>query len=479
MNPSRREPRGNTGGVGRVPPCSEEAERGVLGSALIDPGRVLDLCIERGLDQDAFYLKHHQAVYDVLLEMHRESRAIDLLTVEQYLKDHGKLDALGGGAFLETLEDSTPTPAHAEYYIQIVAEKHLLRKIIACSQEAIDQCYAPERDAAEVLGTAEQAIFEVSAARRGDWGRAWPEMVNQVMKDIEVIFQTRKPATGMSSGYVGIDERLGGFKGGEMIILAARPSQGKTSLALNIAENVATVSKQDPQARPVAVFSLEMSSEQLVQRMLFARARVPAHRLMSGFISEVNHADLAQAASALMKAPIIIDDSAGLEALEVRSRARRLMRKYNIELVIIDYLQLLNYSMYARDGRQRETAAISGALKAMAKELNVPVLVLSQLSRAPETRDRLAVPKLSDLRDSGSIEQDADVVLMLRRPCKYPGDEHEHDKTLAVVDVAKNRNGPTGFVHLNFFEEYTRFDNRAQGVDAEHERFPADEGRPA
>jgi replicative DNA helicase len=202
---------------------------------------------------------------------------------------------------------------------------------------------------------------------------------------------------------------------------------------------------------------------------------VPSQKLSGGYINEVSHADLTQAASALMNAPIYLDDTAGLEALELRSRARRLYRQHKIELIIIDYLQMMNYTQYAREGRQRETAAISGALKGMAKELGVPVLVLSQLSRAPETRDKLAVPKLSDLRDSGSIEQDADVVLLLRRPCKYPNDEMAHDLKLAVLDVAKNRNGPTGEIHLNFEQDFMRFENRAEGVD----HIPPEEMEPA
>jgi replicative DNA helicase len=255
------------------------------------------------------------------------------------------------------------------------------------------------------------------------------------------------------------------MKPGEMIVLAARPSMGKTSLALNIAERVATAHTDDPASRGVAVFSLEMSAGQLVFRMLCSHARVPSHKLTKGYIGDVNHTDLISAADVLMKAPIYLDDAAGLEALDLRARARRLHSRYNIELIVIDYLQLLNYTQHAREGRQRETSAISSALKAMAKELQVPVLVLSQLSRAPETRGSLAVPKLSDLRDSGAIEQDADVVLMLRRPCKYPEDEQSHDKSLAIVDVAKNRNGPTGAVELNFTEDLMRFDNRRQGVD--------------
>jgi replicative DNA helicase len=237
---------------------------------------------------------------------------------------------------------------------------------------------------------------------------------------------------------------------------------GKTSLAMNIAENVALGRVADNVKRPVAIFSLEMSREALARRMLFSHASVQAFK---SYLSQEDHGRLVQAADALSRAPILVDDSAGLTPVELRARARRLKRKYSIGLIVVDYLQMMNAPGFAKEGRQREVSFISGSLKAMAKELKVPVLVLSQLNRSPETRDRTAVPKLSDLRDSGSIEQDADVVGLLRRPCKYPEDEQFHDKTLAILDIAKQRNGPTGEVRLNFIDEFTRFENRVTGVD--------------
>jgi replicative DNA helicase len=249
-----------------------------------------------------------------------------------------------------------------------------------------------------------------------------------------------------------------------------------TSLAMNIAENVAIGNTWDKVPRPVAIFSLEMSREALVRRMLCSRAGVPSHKLSGGYISNDLHSQLVRAADELSQAKIFVDDSAGLSAIEVRARARRLKRKYGIELIVIDYLQMMNYPQFAKEGRQRETAAISGAMKAMAKELKIPVVVLSQLSRAPEQRDKTAVPKLSDLRDSGSIEQDADVVCMLRRPCKYPDDDEFHDKTLAILDVAKQRNGPTGEIRLNFIDELTRFESRAEGVDRRESFAPSHGG---
>ena len=295
------------------------------------------------------------------------------------------------------------------------------------------------------------------------------------MTDIENIFLMKKGITGLPTGYPDLDRILMGLQPSDMVVLAARPSMGKTSLALNIAENIA-LGVGDSEPRPVAVFSLEMSKEQLVRRMICSHARVPSHKLQGGYISKEFHGQLISAASALMKAPIFLDDTAGLEALELRSRARRIKRKHDIQLIVVDYLQMLSYPQFAREGRQRETAAISGALKAMAKELQIPVLVLSQLSRAPEQRSDDGKPRLSDLRDSGAIEQDADVVLMLRRPCVYAEEGEVIDDRLAEVEVAKHRNGPTGKVEFNFEREYTRFDSRSRGVDAGQMMEPPEEG---
>lgn len=459
----------------RKPPYNEEAEQGVLGAALLEPDRVIDLCLQRQLTPESFMIPAHQVLFEVLVDMSLGNRPVDALTVRDYLNKKKLLANIGGGEYLDDLIDRTPTTVHAEYYADIVLDHDLKRRIIRGTLNAVEGCYKDELDAETILNQAEESIFEISGSRRGTVP-SWHELVKSAMNDIEEIYETKKGATGISSGYKDLDEKMNGLKPAEMIILAARPSMGKTSLALNIAEHVATDNPIQSEKFPVAVFSLEMSADQLVKRMLCSRARVASHKLTGGYIGEVNHGQLADAASAIMNAPIYLDDTAGLEALELRSRARRLKRKHDIQLVVVDYLQLLNYTKFAKEGRQRETAAISGALKAMAKELNVPVLVLSQLSRAAETRDhKSAVPKLSDLRDSGSIEQDADVVMLLRRPCKYPNDEYSHDLSLAIVDVAKNRNGPTGWVHLNFTDEFMRFDTRIEGVDPDGQSTASDE----
>jgi replicative DNA helicase len=461
----------------RIMPYSEEAERGVLGSALLDPERVIDLCGTQQITPDTFYIRRHGIIYDAMMRMHHANQPIDLLTLGSRLQEKNLLNEVGGRVYLDELIDSTPTDLHAEYYIQIVQQKYLRRQLIDQARDAIDRCYTSDEDARELLGGVEQKIFEISNNQSSDL-TPWPRLITDAMEEVEQIFQTKKGVSGIPTGFADLDKQMMGMKPGEMIILAARPSMGKTSLALNIAEKVATVTHEDPVARPVAVFSLEMTADQLVKRMLCSHARVPSQKLTGGYINNTHHQDLVNAADALMNAPIYLDDTPGLEAVDLVSRARRLKQRYGIEFVVIDYLQLMHYKEIAsKQGRQLEVAAISGAMKAMAKILGIPVLVLSQLSRATETRDRHHIPQLSDLRDSGSIEQDADLVLFLRRPCRIRGDENEHDRTLAIVNVAKNRNGPTGDVELHFSEEFTRFDNRMhEGVDHPPEYGDVTEG---
>ncbi len=436
----------------RLPPCSEEAERGVLGSALIESERVIELCSMKTLSADSFYTPAHRLLFEKLTEMHQAAKAIDLLTVGEDLKQSGMLDQVGGYAFLEGLIDSTPTSAHAEYYMEIVQQKHLFRRIITQAAESIDQCYT-EEDAEELLNRTQELFFELSDQKASSI-EEWKEVV---YKTAGQIIEGVKTENGVPTGFADLDKNLRGLHNTDMIVLAARPSMGKTSLAMNIAEHAALGKNKERKAYSVGVFSLEMSQHQLVRRMLFSKANVPAWK---DFRSNDDNARLTQAADQLGKASIIVDDSAGLDIMDLRARARRMKRLYGVDLIIIDYLQLLADKRRQRDGRQQETASISNSIKAMAKELNVPVLILSQLSRAPEQRD--GVPKLSDLRDSGAIEQDADVVLLLQRPSfndahKGEGDD---DDLLAVVHIAKHRNGPTGKVDMNFFKEMTRFEDR-------------------
>lgn len=449
----------------RVPPHSEEAERAVLGCALQDAARVLDLCIERQISPESFYVQRHQALYEAMLGLHEARNPVDFVTVAERLRETNLLDAVGGEDELARLIAGTPTTAHAEYYLQRVYENHLLRRIIDAARAVTEDCYKGENEAESLLSEAEAAFFGLSERKVGV-ERTWKQLIELEAIEVERLITEKKGLTGVTTGFEDIDRKLLGMQAGDLIILAARPSMGKTSLALNIAENVALGARNQP-PKPVAVFSLEMSAESLVRRMVCCHAGVPAQHLSTGNVGTEEHGLLVGAMDVLAKAPIYVDDTAGLEALDLRARARRLKRKYGVELIVVDYLQLMNFSKFAAEGRQRETAAISQALKGMAKELKVPVLVLSQLSRAPETREKTAVPKLSDLRDSGAIEQDADVVMLLRRPCKYPADKDSGDERLAILDIAKHRNGPTGEVKLDFDDRFTRFSNRLHGAEGE------------
>ena len=455
----------------RVPPHSAEAEKGVLGSILLDASRVMDLCVGQGLIPESFYFDAHRRLYDEFQAMLRAGTAIDLLTSVEHLRRVGRLDVLGGSLFLEGLVDATPTAAHAEYYIDIVRQKHLLRAVIDCARETERTCFESDQSADLILGQTEQAFLNITERQHGQLF-SWENVIRDTMGHVERLFQLGPGGvSGIPGGLRNLDRKLRGFRAGELIVLAARPSMGKTSLAMNVAECVALGRDMEGQRfkgdharqHPVAIFSLEMAQEALALRMLCGMAGVPAFQIDSGIGNPQKVTQqLTRAASELSKAPVYVDDTGGLDVMELRARARRMKKKFNIELIVVDYLQLMNCRDAARQGRQLETAAVSSNLKAMAKELKVPVIVLSQLSRAPEQRgDKSAKPKLSDLRDSGAIEQDADVVLLLRRPCRNQGDPEYEDKTLAIVDVAKQRNGPTGEVRLNFVDSLTRFGDRA------------------
>ncbi len=462
-------PRKNDAGAlsTRVPPHNAEAERGVLGSILLDSSRVMDLCIEAGLTPEAFYEPSHTLLFEALAAMARTATAIDAVTVVERLKAASLFDRVGGAPFLERLIELTPTAAHAEYYIDIVRQKALLRRIIDASRISEQACYEGAGSADLILAQAEQTFLGLGSQQSD--GLSWSGAMSNTVAHIDRIIDGTG-VRGLPTGFSNLDHKLHGLRNGEMIVLAARPSQGKTSLAMNIAECVMLgqdiygrrMKGEHNRPHAVMMFSVEMSQESLALRMLCGFAGVPFFQIESGLISANSVTQqIKKAAVPLSKAPLFVDDTGGIDVMEMRARARRMKKKHNVELVIIDYLQLLNHREFAKQGRQIETSQISANVKAMAKELNVPVIVLSQLSRGPEQRgDKTARPKCSDLRDSGAIEQDADVILLLRRPCKYPGDPEFDDFRLAIVDVAKHRNGPTGEVRLDFDDRLTRFSDR-------------------
>ena len=451
----------------RIPPHSEEAERGVLGSILLDPANAIDKCLAKRLGSDAFYDRRHQALFEQMVEMSQANKAMDAITIAEWLKTNNALEKVGGYDYLVHLQDSTLVPAHVEFYCDIVQEKNLYRRLIDHSNTITDSAYKGEEEAALLVSQAESSLFELGnhgGEKIPDWKESVKHVFTEINKDPNDIDH------GVTTGYKGLNERLRGLAKTDMIVLAARPAMGKTSLAMNIAENAALGKlAKDGKGVPVGIFSLEMSREQLVRRMLFSHARVSMQAVQKNLTTE-NHMRLTEAVDRLSKAKVYIDDTPGLEAVELRARARRMKSRYGVELIIVDYLQLMNYTKFAKDGRQRETMAISGAIKAMAKELDLPVIVLSQLSRATEGRGD-NIPKLSDLRDSGAIEQDADVVLLLYRSSYYKHGDERNEDNRAVVDVAKFRHGETGDVSMSFIREYTRFEDRDPRDD---DHVPAD-----
>jgi len=444
----------------RKPIFNEEAEMGMLGSILLDAQKVLDFCVEKQIRAECFYLRHHQLIYATMLDMNQSFRPIDILTLSDRLQTLGKLEEVGGIAYLNRLLDSTPTAAHAEYYVDLVRQQHLLRRIIECARNSENECYTSAEEADAVLAKVEQDFFNISEDRHNTM-IPWPQAVKETMVTVENILN-KEGISGIPTGFQDLDKKLLGLHPQDMIIIAARPSMGKTSLAMNIAENIA-LGKGDNQPRPVGIFSLEMSREQLILRLLGCHARISVHDIAGGFLTDKQHGLLTSAADVFSKAPIFLDDTGGLDILELRARARRMKKKNNISLFIVDYLQLLHCRERSREGRQNEIAAISGSLKNMAKELNVPVLVISQLNRAPEARDREGRPRMADLRDSGSIEQDADVVCLLRLPSKYSDDAAalNDEAEEAKIDIAKQRNGPTGEINLTFLKQFMRFEAAA------------------
>jgi replicative DNA helicase len=460
----------------RTLPQDIDAESGLLGSLLIDAGRVMDLCTMKGIVPEAFVDPMHRSIYIAIDRLASRGLPVDGITVANFLTSTDELDKIGGRKTLRALVDRTPSSANAGFYADLVMEQYMRRAILGTVRTIEEAVFDTTKSSEYVLGAAEQAILGISEGRsRLGATPNWSNSVNETMSMLRRQLESPGQLSGLSTGFTKLDDQLRGMHKGEMIVLAARPSMGKTSLAMNIAECVAR--GRDIMGRPmksesgqlqkhgVLVFSLEMPQVQLTTRMLCGMAGVSARDVERGqFIKKDVVLPLLQtAAKELAETPIRCDDQGGLDVMELRARARHMHKKEPIELIVIDYLQLLSYREYAAQGQQVMVSKISGELKAMAKELNVPVLVLSQLNRSNEQRGGDERPKNSDLRDSGAIEQDADVIMLLRRPCFMSSRVPEHDdKFLAIVDVSKNRNGATGEVRLNFNGPITRFANRIE-----------------
>jgi replicative DNA helicase len=432
----------------RVLPHNADAERTVLGAVLVDNAAFNSAA--EVLSKDDFYREAHRRVYEAMAALAERSQSIDLVTLKEELTRSSALEAVGGAAYLGSLVDGLPRIVNVEQWCRIIKEKAVLRNLIHASNRIVQSCYEAEDDAVNILDRAEKAIFDIAERRIRQGFTALKEIVKESYRTIDQLSQSKDVLTGLPTGFVDLDEKTSGLQKGDLIIVAARPAMGKTSLCLNIAQ-----AASQKTGETVGLFSLEMSKEQLVLRMLCADARVDAHRLRTGSLGEKDWARLAKAYADLSASRIFIDDSATLTPLEMRAKCRRLKAEHGLGLVVVDYLQLVSGGGRV-ENRQQEIASISRSLKGLAKELECPVMALSQLSRAPEARqDRR--PQLSDLRESGAIEQDADIVMFI-----YREEEHkptEENRGLAEIIIGKQRNGPTGTVKLAFIKEFTRFEN--------------------
>ena len=463
-------PTGSAQDIHRTPPHSVDAEQGVLGSMLISPRETIAECVEK-INEEYFYVPAHQTIYTVLVDLWNVGEAIDLITFTQVMRDRHLLDSVGGAAFVTSLFTFVPTAANVGYYLDIVRDKHILREIISAATESVRRAYEEQDEVNNLLDEVEQRIFAVGEDRFKGQLLSMKEQVMSTLESIEKLFENKGAITGVSTGFRDLDKLTSGLHASEMIVIAARPSMGKTALAMNIAEHAALEMKL-----PVAIFSLEMSAQQLVQRMLCSRARVNLAKTRDGFLAEADFPKLTHAASKLAEAKIFVDDSAGLTILELRAKARRLKAQQDVQLIIVDYLQLLrSTSRRAQDNRQLEISEISAGLKGLAKELKIPIIVVAQLNRNPEIRtgSGKGVPRLADLRESGSIEQDADLVGLLVREEYYADSDEERTELegKAELIIAKQRNGPIGQVKLTFLKDFTRFEDRAEEAAESEEAF--------
>jgi replicative DNA helicase len=449
----------------KVPPQSLDAEESVLGSILLD-SHALDRVIESMSDAD-FYREAHRKIFRAMIALSEKNEPIDLVTLTDALKARGELQDVGGAIYLAELSDKVPSAANVAHYARIIREKAVLRSLINVSNEIASRCYNGEEDMEQFLDEAERLIFDVSEKRIRPAFFKMGDMIMDTIKTVEKLYERKELVTGVPTGFLDFDRMTAGLQPADLVIVAARPSMGKTAFVMNIAQYVALHANT-----AVGVFSLEMSKEQLVMRMLCSEARVDNAKVRAGYLGERDFPRLAMAAGRLAEAPIFIDDTPAQNVLELRAKARRLKREANLGLVVIDYLQLMR-GLTAQENRTQELSEISRGLKSLAKELNVPVVALSQLNRQVEQRgDRR--PMMSDIRESGAIEQDADVIAFIYRDEVYKQDSQ--DEGIAEIIIGKQRNGPTGTVRLAFRKEYTRFDNLVENMGAPSPNTTEEEG---
>ncbi|MCD6255935.1 MAG: replicative DNA helicase [Deltaproteobacteria bacterium] len=432
----------------KVLPQNIEAEQSVLGGILID-NEALHKVLEI-IEPNDFYRDNHKKIFLAFLELFENNTPLDIITVTELLQKKGELTNVGGATYLASLVDSVPTTANITHYAKIIKEKSILRSLIAKATDIVNMGFEASEDVAEILDKAEEAIFSITQQRIQTSYYSIKEIIKQTFETIEELSSKKDSVTGIPTGFVDFDRLTAGLQPSDLIIIAGRPVMGKTSFTLNIAQHAATRA-----GVPVGFFSLEMSKEQLALRMLCAEARINSQKIRSGFLSERDWLRLTDAAATLSEAPIFIDDTPALSVLEIRAKARRLKSEHNIGLIIVDYLQLMKGKGKV-DTREREISEISRSLKALAKELNIPVVAVSQLNRRVEERENKR-PRLADLRESGAIEQDADLIVFIYRDEVY--NEDTPDKGIAEIIIGKQRSGPTGVVKLAFLDKYTRFEN--------------------
>ncbi len=436
----------------RIPPQNIDAEQCVLGSILIEDGALLKV-IEI-LNPDDFYKESHGIIYSTMVDLFEKNEPQDLITVHNELAKNGKLEAAGGALYLAELTETVPVASNIDYYARIVRDKAVLRRLIQKSSDIATMCYEEAGDIDDILESAESAIFELSQSKIKQAFNPLKDVLKTSIRRVEELYEKKELITGIPSGFGDLDKLTAGFQPSDLIIIAGRPSMGKTAFALNIAQYAAV-----ERAVPSAIFSLEMSKEQLALRMLCSEAMVDAHKVRTGFLGKEDWPRLINAAGSLSQAPIFIDDTPALSVLEMRAKARRLKSDQDIGLIIVDYLQLMQ-GRAGTERREQEISEISRSLKAMAKELDVPVLALSQLNRKVEDRPNKR-PQMSDLRESGAIEQDTDVIMFIYRDEVYNRSEENPKRGKAEIIIAKQRNGPTGTVLLAFVGKYSSFGNLA------------------
>ncbi|MEZ0313650.1 MAG: replicative DNA helicase [Myxococcota bacterium] len=436
---------------GKLPPQDVDAERSVLGAMLLERAAVSE-CIEL-LKPEDFYRPAHAAIYEAVLRLFERNEPIDEVTVCYDLRGQGKIDGVGGSEYIAHLTELTPTAANAIHYARIVRDAALSRRLIAAATMIATSGYQGGETVDILLDQAEAKIFEITSAREHRSYTPLKDVVKDAFKTIEKLYERKELVTGVPTGFQDLDKMTAGFQPSDLIIIAGRPSMGKTAVALNIAQYAAVHQKV-----PALVFSLEMSKEALVMRMLCSEARIDSQRMRGGFLNSTDWPKLARAAGALAEAPMYLDDTGAISVLEMRAKARRLQAERGLGLIMVDYLQLMR-GRTSNEGREREISEISRGLKALGKELKVPVIALSQLNRSLEQRQDKR-PMLSDLRESGAIEQDADVICFVYRDEYY--NPASPDKGVAEFIIGKQRNGPTGTVRLRFFNEYTKFENLAK-----------------